>query len=251
MRTLHMTFVGLLTLGSCAARIEDRHAAGGSSGPGRGILATGTCIKKITQDRAAVTFTTTVLAPTPTESSQAATKDSEALRAAVTALKLQDATYETSGFSVFEERDYQNKKTVSKGFRTRIGLSVETSDIGRLGEAIAAASKLGVKEIDNLSTFVSPQKMKTEYESCLEIAASNARDKADKLAKGTGVHLGKVLSIEEGAHNNNESENYSRGVRSLGMAPMADAAQADVPAPMITTRAENITVSASVKFAVD
>ena len=93
--------------------------------------------------------------------------------------------------------------------------------------------------------------MKTEYESCLETATSNARDKADKLAKGAGVRIGKVVSIEEGIRSNNESENSSRGMLKLGMAPMKEAAEGDVSAPQITTRAENLTVSASVKFSVD
>lgn len=246
MHPKHITFFGLLTLSACAARNEDRHDAG----PGRGILATGTCIKKISQDRGSVTLTTTVLAPTATESSQKATKDSEDVRAAIVALKLPDATFETTGYSVYEEKDYENKKTVSKGFRTRVGFSVETSDISRLGEAIAAASKLGVREIDNLATFVSPQKMKSEYESCLEVATSNARDKADKLAKGAGVRLGKVLSIEEGLRNAGSGDGEGSFKSMRAMAPMSDA-QSGKLAPEINARAENLTVSASVKFSVD
>lgn len=246
MRTLRFIFIGLLVGTSCSGRFDERARSGN-----RGILATGTCIKKITQDRGTVTLTTSVLAPTATESSQMATQESEKLKAAVDALKLPDATLQTTGFSVYEEREYQDKKTISKGFRTRVGLSVETSDISRLGEAIAAASKLGVKEIDSLSTFVSPQKMKSEYESCLEVATSNARDKAEKLAKGAGVKLGKVILIEEGinpANSGDGNESYSKGIRSV----MAAAPQADMgSAPSISARAENITVSASVKFTVD
>lgn len=247
MHPLQFTFFGLLFLTACAARFEDRH---GGTGPGRGILATGTCIKKISQDHGSVTLTTTVLAATATESSQTATKDSEKVRAAIEALKLPDATFETTGYSVYEEREYINKKTVSKGFRTRVGFSVETSDISRLGEVIAAASKLDVREIDNLATFVSPKKMKTEYESCLEIATGNARDKAEKLAKGAGVRLGKVISIEEGVRSpsNGDTEVYAKGMRA--MAPMSDT-RGGAAGPEISARSENLTVSASVKFAVD
>lgn len=247
MRAHYTFFFGVLSLSTCAPRLEDR--GGGTANP-RGIIATGTCIKKISQDRGTVTLTTTVLAPTATESSQAATKESEKLRAALVALNLENATIDSTGFSVYEERDYHDKKTISRGFRTRIGLSIETSNIARLGEAIAAAAKLGVKEVDNLSTFVSPQKMKAEYESCLEVATGNARDKADKLAKGAGVKLGKVLMIEEGNRQQAASD-YTRYAKSMNVMAMAAAPEADAPAPTVTSKSEDLTVSANVRFAVD
>lgn len=213
----------------------------------RGITATGTCLKKITQDRAMVTFTTNVLAPNASNASKEATKDSQKLRAALQALKLENSSLETTGFNVSEDRQYENKKLVSKGFRARIGLSIETSEIGRVGEAISAAASLGVKEVDSLRTFVSAEKHKAEYEGCLEIATRNARDKAQKLAKGAGIKLGKVLRINEGTvHAPVSSEkSYMRG------APMAMAGAQDAESPTIDARADDMTVSATVTFDAD
>ena len=64
----------------------------------------------------------------------------------------------------------------------------ETSDIARLGDIIAAASKSGTQEISGLSTFVSPSAMQSAREACLETATRNAASKALKLASGAGVH---------------------------------------------------------------
>ncbi|MCX6124044.1 MAG: SIMPL domain-containing protein [Proteobacteria bacterium] len=213
----------------------------------QGITTTGTCLKKVSQDRASVTLTTNILAPSPGTASKEATKEHQKLRDAIIALKLGNTTLETAGYNVFEDKQYESKKLVSKGFRARIGLSVETSEISRIGEAIAVAAKHGVKDVDSLSTFISAEKHKAEYEACLEIAAKNARDKGVKLAKGASVKLGKVLRIEEGARSPSRS-NY----KSAPMLAMAsDGTSSDAPAPSIDARAEDMTVSATVTFLVE
>jgi uncharacterized protein YggE len=216
----------------------------------RGITATGTCLKKITQDRASVSFTTNVLASTATQSSSDATKESQKLRAALTSLKLENAVLESSGFSVFEDRHYEKQKLVSRGFRTRIEITLEASEISRIGEAIAAASKLGVKEINNLRTFVSAEKHKNEYESCLEIATHNGRDKALKLAKGAGVKLGNVIRIDEGSPASIQHFASPRMIgasynKEVSFAPDADAG------PTIEAKPEDLNVTATITFEAD
>lgn len=214
----------------------------------KGISATGTCLKKVAQDRGAITFTATALASNASESSKAATQEHQKLRAAIASLKLENATFETANFQVSEEREYQNKKWISKGYRTRISLALETSDIARLGDAIAAAAKIGVKEIDQLNTFVSHEKMKAEYESCLETATQNARDKALKLAKGAGVKLGKVQAVMEGSQ---AGTTRTPMMKSMMMAPAAAAGYDGEAGPTIESKAEDLQVSATVMFGVD
>jgi uncharacterized protein YggE len=212
-----------------------------------GITATGTCLKKVSQDRASVVLTSNILAANAGTASKEATKENQQIRDAVLKLNLANATLETTGFSVYEDKQYEKNKYVSKGFRAVIGLSVETSEISRIGEVIATASSLGVKQIDRLSTFVSIEKNKLEYESCLEVAAKNAKDKAIKLAKGVGVKLGKVLRIQEGSSQQDRAEfmDYS-----MDAAPQADGAVARA-APVIDARAQDMTVTATLTFSVD
>jgi len=214
-----------------------------------GIMATGTCLKKISQDRAAVTLSVSTLAPNPSLASNETTKLHQKLRDAVQHLKLENLALETTNYSVGEEREWVNKKMVSKGFRSRISLVVETSEISRVGEVIAAATKLGVKDIDGLNTFVSSDKYKAEYEGCLEVATRNARDKALKLAKGAGVKLGKVKSISEGPAPS--SQNY--GNRPVMMTrAFSDAAAPELDAgPTIDTKSVDLNVSATVTFDAD
>lgn len=212
-----------------------------------GITATGTCLKKVSQDRASVVLTSNILAGNAGTASKEATKENQKIRDAVLKLNLANATLETTGFNVYEDKQYEKNKYVSKGFRAVIGLSVETSEISRIGEVIATASSLGVKQIDRLSTFVSIEKNKSEYESCLEVAAKNAKDKAIKLAKGVGVKLGKVLRIQEGSAPQPRSEIMAY---SIAAAPQMDGEVAK-EASVIDARAQDMTVTATLTFSVD
>jgi uncharacterized protein YggE len=171
------------------------------------------------------------------------------LRDALQQLKLANMTLETGHYTVGEEREWVNKKSVSKGFRASMSLIVETSEINRIGEVIATATKMGIKDVGGLNTSVSSEKYKSEYEGCLEIASRNARDKAIKLAKGAGVKLGKVKSIDEGV----SPPNHGYGTRSVMMTrAFADgAAPADESGPMIDTKSLDLNVSATVTFDVD
>lgn len=213
-----------------------------------GIKATGLCIKKISQDRGSVVFFSTVIAPNAGESSREANKSHQKLRDAVQALKIDGLQFETSSYSVSEEKEWVNKKFVSKGYRTSIALRVETPEIGKLGDIIAAATKTGIKGAEQLTTFVSPQKYKEEYESCLEVATRNAKDKAAKLARGAGVRLGKVVSISEGAESQTVGGYMSMAQASQPMAKIMSDSVSDQPPPSIDVSPVDINVSATVTF---
>lgn len=226
------------------------HVAYGSDDRNEGITATGTCLKKVAQDRASVTLLSTALAPMASDASREATKAHQKLRESVQALKLENMSLETTGYNVSEEREWVNKKTVSKGFRANLSLEVQTSDIARIGDVIAVATKLGIKGVSGLNTFVSNEKYKSEYEGCLESATRNAKDKALKLAKGAGVKLGKVLAINEGGSPVSSRSYVSRAVAS-GMMALDDAVESAEPAPTIDAKPIDMTVSATVTFDAD
>jgi uncharacterized protein YggE len=215
-----------------------------------GISATGTCVRKISVDRASISLANTSLQPSPGRAMQEATREHEKLRAALKNLNLPGAVFETDDVQVREDREWVGKKMVSRGYLARIGISVETSDIAKIGDVIAVAGKHSVKDIGELTTFVSKEKYKAEYEDCLENAARNAKDKAQKLAKGAGVKIGKVIDITEGR----SGPSYDTGVRFKGVRALGasfDAAAAAEPSPTIEAKQTEITVSATVLYKVD
>jgi hypothetical protein len=189
LRALTLTLSTLFVIPAFATTGEERTS---------GIAVTGECLKKVVQDRGAVTVASSIVAKTPKEASERAVTAHEAVKSEVKKLGLKDSVAETAGYSVYEECSYPDGRKACQGYRARLATRFETSEIGRLGDIIAVASKLGSEEVSDLQTLVSPELMQREREGCLEIATRNAEAKAQKIASGAGIKLGRVISISEG-----------------------------------------------------
>lgn len=166
-----------------------------------GISVTGECLKKITRDRGAITVSTSTLAPTAKESSKRAIEAHEKFKSAIQALKFPELLVATAGYSVNQECHYSklSSEPECKGYRTTISTRFETSTFANLEEIIGVASTHGAQNVSPLEAFVSPTLLNAEREGCLEIATKNAFSKAEKIATGAGVRLGKLTSVSEGA----------------------------------------------------
>lgn len=163
----------------------------------RSVSVSGSCIRSTIPDRGVVTLTAEAKDPNSKRTQVAATKLYEALRTKVTALRLPDVELSTAEYTSEELKEWEKSRQVSKGFRTRIALRVETSDHSRLGEVLEIGTREGVTEMSGLQLFVSSKKSLDEKMLCLKDAANQARAKADTLAKTLGVKVGEVLSIQE------------------------------------------------------
>lgn len=113
----------------------------------------------------------------------------------VEALGLKNFEMKTTEYQVFEQKDYEKNKQVSKGFRARMGLNVSTEEISRLGEIMNVAAKLGITDVTNLNTFASDSKLKSLETECLKAAALDARKKAETLATTLSAKIKEVVTI--------------------------------------------------------
>lgn len=161
------------------------------------VSLTGECYKTVSKDRVSVVAYAEFVENDAGDASKKATDQYETLRDRTKRLRLKDAEYETVDYSVNEEVDWNNGKKIHKGYRARIGLQIETSELGRIGEVLKITSDMKIKNVSGLTTFVSNEKMKSERESCLETALKNARQKADKLAAAGGFKIGSVVRVAE------------------------------------------------------
>jgi uncharacterized protein YggE len=163
----------------------------------RQISVTGFCTKEITPDRGRIVVTVQYRKATVKDAVNQTLLVYEKLRGEIKKIGLPDAELQTSEYQVQEVQEWEKDKNVFKGYNARMGLLVSSSDIDRLGEVIAIAGKLEVKEVGQLDLYVSPTLFQKEQNSCLSTAASNARDKAQKIAEGLGAVLGAVISASE------------------------------------------------------
>lgn len=179
------------------------------------VNVTGRCQIKVIPDQASLSFTAESLEKDQQKAVAKMTAQMNSLTEKMKALKLKDTILETSGYNVYEQRDWENNKMISKGYRASLTLTVTSSDITRMGEAISEGSKVGITNVGNLRTFLSLEKEQAEYLKCLDIAAADARAKAEQLTRKLKAKLGDVLEIFERAQSSRPAPVYERAMMSL------------------------------------
>ena len=248
----NVAMISVLILASCTSKtVAPSAPAKSASTPSdnsSGISVSGQCLKKVIQDRGAITVSNVVTLPTAREASDSAVEAHEKLKTEIKALALKDSAIETAGYSVSEIFDYAQPKRVSKGFQARLSTRIETSEVARIGEVIALASKHNAENVGGLEMFVSPEKLKVEREDCLAVATKNAADKASKIAAGAGVKLGRVIQVSETGDQGLGGGGGPRYLKSMAMAESSADSQA---APSIDARPTDLVVTVTARYGVE
>lgn len=208
----------------------------------RTLIVNGDCQRRVSQDRVSVTISAEFLESNATTASSKATQQYNQLRDKIKKLNLKDAEFSTSEYSLNEDFEWIKNIQKSKGFRARQSLTVETSDLNKIGEALKIAQELGIKRVSGLNTFVSQELFKSEREACLEEAFKNAKSKADRLAKVSNSKVGPVIEMNESGTQTPEFQ----GARYKRMDMVAEASLSS--APSIDSKSEMIQTSLRVIF---
>jgi uncharacterized protein len=209
----------------------------------RTLNVSGECLHKVAQDRGAVTLVAETLDISASTAANKSTEIYNKFRDKIKKMNLKDAEFETTESSLNEDFDYTQKGRTSKGFRSRQGLRIETSDISKLGEVMKIGTDAGVKNISGIQMFVSAEALKNERESCLEEAFKNAKAKAERLTKASGSKLGPVLEMSEAGTQPRRQPTPMMMSARAEMKTMSDSAPQE-----IDSRQEHVQVSLAVSF---
>lgn len=161
------------------------------------ISVQGNCEIKVVPDRGTITFSAENQSKNQQEAVKKTTDQINRLKDDIKKLNLENLELKSSSYNVYPVREYEKERYVDKGIRAALTLEVTTSEIARIGETIQAASKVGIENVGSLITFLSLEKSQKEYLSCLDIAAADARAKANQLAKKLGFKIGEVINLNE------------------------------------------------------
>lgn len=161
------------------------------------ITVHGKCDMKVIPDRGSISFTAENQSKDQQEAVKNTTAQIEQLKEYIKELKLGDLELKNSQYNVYPVREYEKDRIVDKGYRASLSLDVTTSEIKRIGEAMMKASKAGITNVGQLATFLSLEKSQHEYLKCLDVAAEDAKGKAQQLAKKLGFKLGDVIALNE------------------------------------------------------
>jgi uncharacterized protein YggE len=161
------------------------------------IQVQGSCDLEVVPDKGKITFQAENQSKDQVAAVTKTNEQINKLKAEIQNLKLENLEFKTTNYQVWAVKDYEKEKYVDKGTRALLALEVSSTEIAKLGEAMSAAAKLGIQTVGQLSTYLSIEKSKAEYLKCLDVAADDARKKAEQLGKRLGFKVGDVASIQE------------------------------------------------------
>ena len=207
------------------------------------VTVNGQCFTETSPDRGTISFVASSVDADAKSAITKATALYEKLRDQLKRSNTKNLELSTSEYTVQEKKEWENNKNVSKGFEARLGLRVITTDISSLGEIISIAAKAGVKDSHSMNTYLSETKLNDEKKKCLDIAAKNAREKAETLVKSLGAKLGRVLQITEGG--------AIPPPQPMPMMERGMMKSSDAMAPSIEGQKQNINQTVDVTFAIE
>ena len=122
-------------------------------------------------------------------------------------LGIEKRDLQTAGFQISPQYQYDNQPNGQQqsppkvvGYEVRNSLSVKVRDLAKLGDVLDRAVQLGVNEggsidfqIDDASAISNEAR---------RLAVADARKRAETLAEASGLKLGRVILIQDGAMRN-------------------------------------------------
>ena len=167
------------------------------------------------------------------------TQKSQRLLGALRDAGIADKDVRTSGFTIYPEQNYDNNgQPTSVRYRVTNAVHVTVRDTAQLGALLSGSIEAGANEISNVVyTFSNQDALERQAR---EAAMTQARTKAEQLARFGGAELGAVARISEGSQSGGGEPLPSFRMESM-------AADASAPVPVVSGQLA-VTVSVQVVF---
>ncbi|MDP2587687.1 MAG: SIMPL domain-containing protein [bacterium] len=164
-----------------------------------GITATGDGTVKAVPDQGEVTLGVETRNADATIASQQTNSKAAAIVEAIKALGIAPADIQTVNLSVYPEYDYD----ISPGEQSITGyvasntVAIKTIETSQLSAIVDAGLKAGANQLQGAYFSFTEETQKMLEEQARSKATSDARQKAEAIAAGSGVQLGKLIASTE------------------------------------------------------
>lgn len=204
----------------------------------------GTSQFKANPDEATIMLRVVTNGTTPQEAQD---KNSAAMTAVQRALKsagIADTEMESTNYNLYPNTywDYEKQRQVEAGYKATHTLKIKTKELDKVGTFIQLGVDAGATNVESVSFALSKASERDAKDAALRQATQDARQKAEALADGLDVRLGKVVSVSISAYN---VMPYYRGT-SLMMA--AEAMDSKAEAPPIAPQEVDVSANVQVVF---
>ncbi len=186
--------IGLLVLALAAwGRSQVTHAETPVA-PQRTIDVVGKGTIEAKPDTAIITLGVTALADTPSAAFKEASKIMNQIADALTSQGVKEDDLKTSELNLGAEYNWtQEKGQVLKGYRATSNVTVTTQNLDQVPAYIEAAVAAGANQMSSLSfTVKDPEAL---MDQAMDLAADDAKAKAERVAKRMGSGISQVLRI--------------------------------------------------------
>ena len=211
------------------AGIASVPAASAATGPSRYVTITADGSVKVVPDAVRMNATVTVIAGTSKEAQAQVSTTSAALRAALTAAKIDKKDIATQSITVYPEYNYtQEAGSKLIGYRSSQSFAIIIRNAANAGDIVDSVVAAGGDnlQINGVSPFVLDSTKAAE--SARAVAVKNAKSKAASYAKLLGVKLGKVTYIVENYAPASYPVQVALGKAQDAMSTVVDLGQQDV-----------------------
>jgi uncharacterized protein YggE len=204
-------------------------AASAATSPSRYVTITADGSVKVVPDAVRMNATVTVIAGTSKEAQAQVSTTSAAVRAALTAAKIDKKDIATQSITVYPEYNYtQESGSKLIGYRSSQSFAIIIRNAANAGDIVDSVVAAGGDnlQINGVSPFVLDSTKAAE--SARAVAVKNAKSKAASYAKLLGVKIGKVTFITENYAPASYPVQVALGKAQDAMSTVVDLGQQDV-----------------------
>ena len=164
------------------------------------------------------------------------------VKAALKKAGIDEDEMETTSYNMWPQQrwDREREEQIVTGYVVQHLLKVTTDEVTEVGNLLDIAVGAGANGLDRVNFKLSDKKKKDVNSEALAQAFSNARDKAEAIARGLGVRLGDIAAVTE----SNVGYNYYPTPRYA----MAEADMAGGKAFGTDISPESVSISASISL---
>ncbi|VVB81143.1 Uncharacterised protein [uncultured archaeon] len=239
-KTMILLAILLIALTACETRVVMEQPG---VQPTNAISVQGSSEFDVAPDLAKVRFRIETLSPTAQDSQLRNREIGASVKSALINAGVRESEIETTDYRIekVQEWDPQYNKMIEKGYRTSNAFVVTTKDLPKVGPLLDVGVQAGANNVESISFELSDDKQKEVKTEALTKATKNAREKADALANGAGVRLGKVLSLQESSY-------FVAPVARYDMMAMKSEMAGGVPSTDVSPASVHVSAQVSVSY---
>lgn len=191
-------------------------------------------------DTALISFGVTKQAPNVLDAQNQTNSAVQNILQAIKNLGINEKNITTTNYSIYPNYDYTFNKQTANGFTANQNIELKLSPIEKASSAIDTATANGATNVSGITFILDDQSQKQVQDKARKMAIDNAKQKAQSLANLAGIHLGRIVDIQE--NSNIPVPIHYGGVAMMKSANTSDQAPTQLPTGE-TTVSTTVTIS--------